>query len=87
MKTLLLNLSILLALSPLSAFAQTIYVHPYTRSNGTEVLGYYKTAPNKTRLDNWSTKGNVNPYTGKTGYQNPDSVLPQKNKDATARQE
>jgi hypothetical protein len=29
------------------------------------------TNPNHTKRDNWSTKGNVNPYTGKAGTKNP----------------
>jgi hypothetical protein len=36
-------------------------------SKGTCVVPHHATNPNKTRLDNWSTKGNVNPYTGKVG--------------------
>lgn len=40
----------------------------YLKSNGTYVQPYYKTTPNKTKIDNYSTKGNYNPFTGKTGY-------------------
>ena len=47
------------------------YVHSYTRSNGTYVAPHYQTNPNGTKLDNWSTKGNVNPITGKPGTKNP----------------
>lgn len=43
------------------------YVHGYTRSNGTHVDGYYRSSPNNTVGDNFSTKGNVNPYTGQEG--------------------
>jgi hypothetical protein len=28
---------------------------------------HYQTAPNKTQTDNYSAKGNTNPYTGKPG--------------------
>jgi hypothetical protein len=31
------------------------------------VAPHYQTNPNTTRLDNWSTRGNVNPYTGAMG--------------------
>ena len=48
-------------------FAQDVYVQGYTRSNGTYVQGYYRTSPNSTRNDNYSTVGNVNPYTGAEG--------------------
>ena len=66
------------------AFADQ-YVHGYTRSNGTYVRPYYRSSPNGTVTDNFSYKGNVNPYTGAVGtnryihdktspyYQGPDS--------------
>jgi hypothetical protein len=43
------------------------YVHGYTRSNGTYVQSYYRSSPNNTVRDNFSYKGNVNPYTGAVG--------------------
>lgn len=42
-------------------------VHGYFRSNGTYVAPHNATNPNGTRIDNWSTKGNVNPHTGQPG--------------------
>lgn len=39
----------------------------YVKSNGTYVAPSHATNPNGTKADNWSTKGNVNPYTGKVG--------------------
>jgi glyoxylate carboligase len=42
-------------------------VSGYTRRNGTVVHSYHATDPNKTRNDNYSTRGNTNPYTGKSG--------------------
>lgn len=51
-----------------NSFAQTsTYVLGYTNSNGTYVQGHYRTAPNTTTLDNYSTQGNYNPYTGNYG--------------------
>ena len=51
-----------------NSFAQTsTYVSGYTKSNGTYVQGYYRTTPNSTRVDNYSTIGNRNPYTGSIG--------------------
>jgi len=47
------------------------YVRGYTRRDGTYVNGYYRSSPNSTRLDNYSTQGNYNPYTGKRGTVNP----------------
>ena len=40
----------------------------YIKKNGTYVMPHYKTRKDGTRLNNYSTKGNVNPYTGKKGY-------------------
>jgi hypothetical protein len=42
-------------------------VRGYTRKNGTHVAAHRQTDPNRTQLDNYSTKGNVNPSTGKSG--------------------
>ena len=42
-------------------------VQSYTTSKGTRVKGHIRSAPNSTKRDNWSTKGNVNPYNGKMG--------------------
>ncbi|WP_454737174.1 hypothetical protein [Cupriavidus necator] len=39
----------------------------YVRDNGTYVQPHMQTNPNATRNDNWSTRGNVNPYTGTLG--------------------
>lgn len=54
-----------------TVFAQVnpnhVYVNGYTKSNGTYVQGHYRTAPNYTINDNFSTYPNVNPYTGKVG--------------------
>lgn len=47
------------------------FVSGYTRSNGTYVAGHQQTNPNSTKYDNWSSKGNVNPYTGKAGTIDP----------------
>lgn len=47
--------------------SQNHYVNGYTKSNGTVVQGYYRTNPNSTINDNYSTSPNVNPYTGKVG--------------------
>lgn len=53
------------------SFAKTVKVKSYFKSNGTYVSSHYKTSSNKTKLDNYSTKGNYNPYTGKSGTVNP----------------
>lgn len=55
-----------LALLASAAFADT-WVNGYTRKDGTYVQGYWRTDANSTRNDNYSTEGNVNPYTGTPG--------------------
>jgi len=50
-----------------NAFAD-VYVNGYTRSDGSYVGGHYRSSPNSSVYDNWSTYGNVNPYTGQKGY-------------------
>jgi hypothetical protein len=44
-----------------------VHVHGYTKRDGTVVHPYNRTHENGTQQDNFSTKGNVNPYTGKVG--------------------
>lgn len=59
-----------------------VHVDGYTRSNGTYVEPHYRTAPNSTNRDNFSTSGNTNPYTGQAGWVAPDNkplVLPETN--------
>jgi len=45
-------------------------VNGYFKKNGTYVAPHYRSAPNGSKMDNWSTKGNYNPYTGKAGTKN-----------------
>lgn len=51
------------------------YVQGYTRRDGTYVAPHYRSEPNSTKLDNYSSQGNFNPYTGQSGtvnnYNNP----------------
>jgi len=62
-KVLLFVLGLLFALA---AIADT-YVNGYYRKDGTYVQGYYRTSPNSTTTDNYSSQGNINPYTGDAG--------------------
>lgn len=50
-----------------------VHVQGYTKSNGSYVPSHMRTAPNNTNRDNFSTKPNINPYTGQPGWINPDS--------------
>lgn len=47
--------------------AQAKTTKGYIKKDGTYVAPHQKTAPNKSKDDNYSTKGNTNPYTGKKG--------------------
>ena len=46
-----------------------IYIDGYTKKDGTVIKGYYRSLPDKNKLNNWTTKGNINPFTGKKGYE------------------
>ncbi|HEY0327671.1 MAG TPA: hypothetical protein VGC77_01110 [Rhodopseudomonas sp.] len=43
----------------------------YTTSSGTYVQPHSSTNPNSTQMDNYSTRGNVNPNTGAVGTHTP----------------
>lgn len=44
-----------------------VKVDGYYRKDGTYVQPHYRSDPNGTKSDNWTTKGNINPYTGEIG--------------------
>lgn len=44
-----------------------VRVKGYFKGDGTYVAPHYRSNPNSNFNDNWSTKPNVNPYTGKRG--------------------
>ena len=46
-------------------------VQGYENREGTYVPPHYQTNPNGTQLDNYNTRGNVNPYTGAVGTRPP----------------
>ncbi len=69
-KSLIAGTLVVMTIAP--SFAQSSHaVRGYTRRDGTYVAPHRATNPNSTRSDNWSTKGNVNPYTGKAGTVDP----------------
>ena len=51
-------------------------VKGYVKKDGTYVEPHQRTSPNDTKLDNYSTKGNTNPYNGKEGTVDPNSPKP-----------
>ncbi|MBW9334614.1 hypothetical protein FEE59_13950 [Herbaspirillum sp. RU 5E] len=46
---------------------ESSHVNSYTKSNGTHVDQHNRSTRDDTKSNNWSTKGNVNPDTGKPG--------------------
>ncbi len=48
-------------------YAKTVNVKGSVTKSGVYRQPHHRTSPNKTKMDNWSTKGNINPYTGKEG--------------------
>lgn len=45
----------------------SVSVRGYTRKDGTYVPPHYRSAPDSSFYNNWSTRGNINPFTGKEG--------------------
>ena len=77
MKTLnrvLCSIALLASISS-AAFAQ-VHVQGYTRADGTYVAPYYRTAPDNTINNNYSTYPNTNPYTGAMGTRAPNPYQP-----------
>ena len=66
-----ISVAIIVAMGLVSAAYADNYVNGYTRKDGTYVQPHYQTNPNSTKLDNYSTQGNSNPYTGKAGTVDP----------------
>lgn len=53
------------------SFARDVHVKGHYRSNGSYVQPHYRSAPDSSKLNNWSTRGNTNPYTGQEGTEDP----------------
>ena len=68
MRILICSLAAIFIAAPATA---QVYVHGYTRSNGTYVAPYTRTAPDHSIYNNYSTSPNINPYTGQRGTVNP----------------
>ena len=58
----------IICIAPNMAAFANVNVRGHYRQNGTYVDSHYRTSPNNTIRDNWSTWGNSNPYTGEKGY-------------------
>ena len=80
MKQLLAAMVIALGLIATPAFAKkqssgggSHSVKGHVKKDGTYVQPHRATNPNHTQRDNWSSKPNVNPYTGKNGSKEPNN--------------
>ncbi len=58
-------------LNNLSAQKSDVFVNGYLKNDGTYIQPHFRTTPNNSMFDNYSTKGNYNPYTGKPGWIDP----------------
>lgn len=74
MKTLVISL--VLSFLATVSHAGDVQVNGYYRSNGTYVAPHTRSAPDGDRFNNYSTEGNSNPYTGRSGTQNPYNTQP-----------
>lgn len=45
----------------------SVFVRGHIRTNGAYVAPHYRSAPDEDFWNNWSTSGNLNPYTGEAG--------------------
>lgn len=64
----LVVLSVAIGIAVGNSYAQSpTYVKGYIKKNGTYVMPYYKTTPDVSKFNNYGTKGNINPFTGKEG--------------------
>lgn len=61
-------LLILFAIIAFAEFAEAKYIKPYYRKDGTLVQGSMRRISNKSKVDNYSSQGMINPYSGKKGY-------------------
>jgi opacity protein-like surface antigen len=75
MKRIVLCLLAIAIAMPAAGSAQ-VRVRGYTRSDGTYVAPHYRSSPNGTTSDNYSTRGNINPYTGQVGTRDPNARAP-----------
>ncbi len=55
----------------MAQYGQDQNVRGYSRQDGTYVQPYHRTAPDRDPLNNYSTRGNVNPWTGERGTVDP----------------
>ena len=70
-KRFILFVAVALAVGPAMAKGGSHAVKGHVTKDGTYVAPHHATNPNATKTDNYSSKPNVNPYTGKAGTVDP----------------
>ena len=70
----ILAVAVLAAASCSTAWADT-FVRGYKHRNGTFVQQHWRTNPDRTRHNNYSFPGNVNPHTGRVAPGNSETYL------------
>lgn len=63
--------AVLIASLATPILAEQVRVRSTVRKDGIYIPSHVRTSPNRTKLDNYSTKPNVNPRSGKAGTVNP----------------
>jgi hypothetical protein len=66
----------LLAFAGTTLAAGSHNVRGHVRKDGTYVQPHKQTNPDRSRTNNWSSQGNLNPYTGKEGTVDPYAPKP-----------
>jgi len=64
------------ALTQAQYYGRDVQVNPYLRQDGTYVQPHHRTVPDGNPFNNYSTRGNRNPYTGQMGTVDPYPVMP-----------
>lgn len=54
-----------------TVLAKDVYVQGYMKKDGTYVQSHHRSAPDGQSWNNYSTSGNINPYTMEPGYKRP----------------
>jgi len=64
-------IALIIFFMPSMCLGKTVSVKGGVTKTGIYRTPHFKTSPNNTKIDNWSAKGNVNPFTGKKGIVDP----------------
>lgn len=71
MRIVLTTLGLLTIVLGSGADARSVKVRAHVTKQGEVVQVHERTEPDRSKLNNWSTKGNTNPTTGKAGTKQP----------------